>query len=553
MITVIIGQVKAVLIIDEKAIITSIHTQAKESASEKRIKIVGETKIDTATLDHINTTILSLIDKLITSLGLKPQNYEITIKNINATSAHELGLEISGHSLDVSIFLSMLSAGLQLPISQMIVFTGGIDTPDGYLVSVSGLPEKIKAAAENRAIRYFVYSSFEQDGSIKDLTPNEYERISQTLLNYRESLKFIQVNNIFEVIRTAISEDDISLASLISGFYSREKLSVLNHNPVGQALLYLFNDNEKRFWNAIEQQLLKSDIDKAKEYIQTFARHFIDKAIYPENFGDRLVQLIISLPPAIKRKIGFYPLLQMKDYVRIAQLIRERDYDDIKKLFRAAFGDSIQLLRPAKTIETEQKAAVPESGTLLEQFLRELSSENIAKEVLLPIDSARASYTIDKVTVDDYSEFLETITAFNAHLLRHIGQLSGDIDQKQVASHALDLVKRAFPRDGEEKAAYNEAKTGVNGGLRYIFDQMTQRLKAEERGKYVKMILNTAIDPMDFESKTVLIKTIMAQLGPTLPEEIRNQPPERFAADYDKIIEAYSQSQERLLEFIKTL
>jgi len=551
--TPILGQVKTVLIIDGKGTITSIHTQTKENRSTERIKIIGDTKIDTAVLDHVNTTILSLVDKLVTPSGLKPQNYEITIKNIDAASVHDLGLEISGHSLDVSIFLSMLSAGLRLPISQEAVFTGGIDTPDGYLAPVSGLPEKIKAAAEDRKTQHFVHSSFEQDGSTKNLTPNEYKRVSEALLNYKEFLKFSAVNNIFEVIKMAISENNICLASLKSGFYSGEKLSITDLSPVGQTLLYIYNDNDRKFWKTIERHLLKADIDEAREYIKLFIRHFIDNTVYPKNFGEQLLQLILSLPPVIKRKTGFYPLLEMKDYIKITHLAQESDYDDIKKLFRAAYGDTIQLLKTAKTTDAGQQASAPKSSTLLEQFLRELSSENIAREVLLPIDTARASYIIDKVTVGSYEEFLETITAFYAHILRHLGQLSGDADQKQVTSHALDLAKRAFYRNGEEKGAYNEAKTGVNGGLRYIFDQMTNRLKTDERSKYVKMILHTLIDPMDFDAKTVLIKTIMSQLGPVLPEEIRTQPPARFAADYDKIIEAYSQSQEKLLEYIKTL
>ena len=350
-----------------------------------------------------------------------------------------------------------------------------------------------------------------------------------------------------------ISEENVCLSSLSTGFYSGEKLSITDLNPIGQTLLYLYNDNDRRFWKAIERHLLKADIDAAKDYIKIFIRHFIDKTIYPKNFGEQLLQLILSIPPAIKRKTGFYPLLEMKDYIKITHLAQESDYEDIKKLFRAAYGDSIRLLQPIKTNDTGQKAPAPKSNTLLDQFLRELSSENIAREVLLPIDTARASYIIDKVTIESYEEFLATITAFYAHTLRHLGRLSGNIEHKQVTSHALDLAKRAFFRNGEEKAAYNEAITGVNGGLRYIFDQMTNRLKSDERGKYVKMILNTLIDPMDFDAKTILIKTILSQLGPVLPEEIRNQPPARFAADYDKIIEAYSQSQEKLLEYIKTL
>jgi len=549
----IIGQAKTVLVIAGQGIITSIHTQVKEKTSGESIKIAGDAKINADALHHINSTILPLIDKIIISLGLKPKKYEVTIKNIAATAINDLKLEISGHSSDISIFLSILSASLQLPIPQDIVFTGGIGTPDGYLVPVSGLPEKIKATAESGNINHFMYSSFEQDGSARSLTPKENEKIRKALADFKKVLRFSTLDNIIEIVKMTIPENSICIASLKSGFYSNKRLSIPDHGPVDHTIHYLYNNNDKRFWKLIEKNLLKTEIDQFKENIKTFCQYFIDRTIYPKSLGEKLLQLTISIPPAIKRKADFYPLLEMEDYIRITQFAQETDYDDVKKLFRASFGDLTQLRKPIKAAETEQKAVQPETNTLLDQFLQELSSENIAREVLLPIDAARASFTTDKVTVESYEEFFEIITAFYTHILRHLGQISGDVDQKQIASHAIDLVKRAFSRNGEEKAAYSEAKTGVNGGLRYILDQMTNRFKIEERSKYVKMILKTAIDPMDFETKTVLIKTLMAQLGSNLPEEIRNQPPERFAADYDKIIEAYAQSQDKLLETIKIL
>ena len=551
--TEIIGQAKTVLIIDGQGIITSIHTQKKEKTSEERIKIVGDTKINTDALHHISTTILPLIDKIVISLGLKPRNYEVTIKSIAAAAIKDLKLEISGHSSDISIFLSILSASLQLPISQETVFTGGIGTSDGYLVPVSGLPEKIKATAESININQFMYSSFEQDGSASSLTPKENERIRQVLMDFKKTLKFSAADNIFEIVAMNIPGDTICIASLRSGFYSNKKLSIPDHGPVDHTILHLYNNNDKRFWKLIEKNLLKAEIGQFKENMKTFCFYFIDQTIYPENFGEKLLQLTISIPPAIKRKTDVYPLLEMEKYIRITQFAQESDYNDVKKLFRASFGDSTQLLRPLKAAETEQKAKHPETNTLLDQFLAELSSENIAREVLLPIDAARASFTTDKVTVESYEEFLETITAFYAHMHRHLGRISGDADQKQIASHALDLVKRAFSLNGEEKAAFNEAKTGVNGGLRYIFDHMTNRFKMDERSKYVEMILKTAIDPKDFKTKTILIKALIDQLGSTLPNEIRNQPPERYADDFDKLIEAYAQSQDKLLETIKIL
>ncbi|MBK7090663.1 MAG: hypothetical protein IPH59_02905 [bacterium] len=117
----------------------------------------------------------------------------------------------------------------------------------------------------------------------------------------------------------------------------------------------------------------------------------------------------------------------------------------------------------------------------------------------------------------------------------------------------MELLRRAFSNSGEEKGAYVEAVDGTRGGLRLIYDEMTRHLKEEERRKYVRMVLKTAIDPLDFTTKTNLIKSLIEQLGPTLPPEIHNQPPERYAADYEPIIETYSQSLDRLIAIIRLM
>jgi hypothetical protein len=191
--------------------------------------------------------------------------------------------------------------------------------------------------------------------------------------------------------------------------------------------------------------------------------------------------------------------------------------------------------------------------TLLQVFLNELSPENITKEVLLPIDNARASYVINNLKVDNYTEFMDTISAYYSHIMRHIGRISRAVDNNMLAPNALDLLKRAFRDDGKEKGAYSEAKYCTRGGLRYIFDRMTYQLKKEEREKYARMVISTAIDPLDFKAKTSLIKALMIQLDSSLPKEIKSQPPERFAANYEIIIESYIHSLEKLVETIKLL
>jgi len=545
-----VGQVKAVLVIGGTGIITSIHTRETGSKASDRVIFTGDVRVAPEIARFTNTTIIETLDVITTSLDMESVSYEVVIKNISATSVHGMGLEISGHSLDAGLLLSLLSSCLGLPVTQDAVFTGQIATPSGHLTPVSGIPEKVNAAATDKSIQLFVYPALDQDTSLELLSPDEHGRITKAFRENADQVKVRSVTDVFGLLRLAATEEDICLASLHSGFYSVPMTSNGQPDPSSQATGYLLNDNEGRFWRYLERQLLDTQFEGARSLLLAFAGHYVRRTTYPQGFGHKLLQVLYSVPPPVKRKPEFSSLLSMRNYFQLGQYAQERDYEDLKALFEASFGKTrTRKHGGAPQVPRDQRP----SGNLLQHFLEELSPENLAREILLPIDTGRASYTMDSVTVENYQDFLESITAFYAHLLRHTGQLNEVDAMSRLGSDALDLAKRSFSGQGEEKAAYAEATSGTKGGLRHVFDLMTQRLKMEDRNKYVQMVLKTTIDPLNFDAKTAVIKALINQVAATLPEEILSQPPERYAADYEEIVHAYAESLEKLAEKIKLL
>ena len=61
-----------------------------------------------------------------------------------------------------------------------------------------------------------------------------------------------------------------------------------------------------------------------------------------------------------------------------------------------------------------------------------------------PIDLARATYLLDSVTMESYSGFVDTITSFYVHLIRHSRKISEPIDLTVAGADALALLERTF-------------------------------------------------------------------------------------------------------------
>ncbi len=549
----VVGQAKFGLVVAPKqGAITSIHVRQKENSSGQRIAVIGEVQVDQASVDHIRDVIIAVVDRICQPLGINPIDYEACVKGISATALHGLDLSVSGYSLDLALLMAALSSTLQFPIPEDTVFTGQVATVDGHFLPVEGVPEKLNAAAADPSVTRFIFAAVDTDESAKQLSPEETDRVRKAVIEHKDQLDIKAVHDLFELFPLVASEEEVCLASLRSGYFSGISYNPTTASPVDKTLRHLVQGNDVRFWTAVEGHLLQSNFKRAKELLRVFVEYYAGRQAYPSRFGDRLSQLVASIPPYTRRKTGLWPLVEMKNCLNLSQLASESDHPDVRALYRASFGETG---RPSPVVEPKRpsKDSKTATGGLLQHLLEELSAENIARNVLRPIDAARGGYASDRVTVESFEEFLECVTAFYAHILRHRGLLSGIDDYNQVGPDALELLRRSFSNAGEEKGAYVEAVDGIRGGLRYVFDEMTRHLMEEERRKYVTMVLKSAIDPLDLEVKTALIGSLMDHLGTSLPMEIRSQPPERFANDYEVIIEAYVQSLDKLIGTLKIL
>jgi hypothetical protein len=65
--------------------------------------------------------------------------------------------------------------------------------------------------------------------------------------------------------------------------------------------------------------------------------------------------------------------------------------------------------------------------------------------------------------------------------------------------------------------------------------------------------LRATLDPLDVEQRVGIIQEIFRREENRLPVEITSQPPEKFAAEYEMILQAYVESNARMTEIFKRL
>jgi len=536
-----------------KAVISSVVVGSFKHKTGERMRFSGPVRFEKKTVSHIREVILPSIDHIFNKLNLPTKCFDISIVNLDAAAINDIGLNIAGFSADVSIFLAMLSSGLQMTIPEDMVFTGHLASTAGDIRMVSGLPAKLAAAIACISIHSFVCPSIGQDDSLVFLSPGEQQRIIDAFAKARHDLDLVAVRDIGELVENIFPDDRVALASLKHGFFNSSDCPSASNSPIERVIEFLAGNGEKRFWSSLERLLLAGQSDEAKELLSALSRFYIHRKMYPKNLGSRLLRLMWSVPPDTRRLKLNFPLLSVSKCIQISKFTAESDYDDVLLLFKAATGEKIgqSLNTGDNRVPSEDINPQPE-GANLQSILSEINAEALSR-ISLPLDSARSTYVMDSVIATSHDEFIETITAFFVHLLRYTQGISEPVNLHLAEAEAISLIDRAFSAKGGFQTALSEAKLGTQGGLRFIFDQMTEQFKKEEKEKYVNHVLKSALDPLDWDKRVSLIAEMIKRLEPNLSPEILSQSHEKFAVHYEVIVKAYVQSMDKVQYLFSSL
>jgi hypothetical protein len=520
------------------AIITEIFAQTTSVDTSTRLEFRGPVKLDDKAFNHIETIILPIVDRISQSLDLPTLNFLISISNIGAAATAGKGIKISGFSADLPMFLAMLSACIQAVLRQDIIATGHIASLAGDVAPVLDIPAKIEAAVASEDIAEFLFPEVENDRSVSVLMPpDDFIKARNSIYQHKGRIKLTTVENIHDAMKAFLTEESIVTSALIQGFFNAATDFKDVSNPVNRSVMFLLEDNEKRFWDATRDFLLNHETEKAQSIIKAFIDFHLIKKRYPQFFSEQLYRLIMSLPLLARRLDGLFPLVSIDQCIALSQYAKQTDHDDVQTLYKLTSPEEFARKIGITDAEGPSPTCDPDhEGQLLRKILLELSDISLTQKIGMSFDDARAKYLIKSVTVKDASEFNEAVTGFYIHLLRHTQSLEGHVSRDAATADAIDRIEESFRNAGGYDTALSEAKFATKGGLRYVFDVMTDQEKSVRKRKYKDMVLKEAIDPLEWEAKVKLSVHIQKQYGRYLPDTFRAMQPEQLAHHLEEIV-----------------
>ena len=177
---------------------------------------------------------------------------------------------------------------------------------------------------------------------------------------------------------------------------------------------------------------------------------------------------------------------------------------------------------------------------MIDSLCAALSENEIARNVGIPHDEARASYALRKNTVNDFNEFNDLIAKYYSYHITQCVIPGGRLAHFEAAGRASEILEREYKRQGGDlMSAYRDAHDGTNGGMRIILDIIADHLKAESGERYVRAEFHRYVDPSSWDQKVEIVRQFIDRNRHILGSSIDAAHPERYAQNYDELIKAF--------------
>jgi len=540
-----IGRVNTILVSRDGSAIIATLIALPCTGHGNGLKFSGTVKIATDLKKHLNDIVLPLVNEILLSLDIKCRGFEISVISPGAASSSDLITSVSGFSIDTAVFLGMLSVGLDIPVDRRLVSTGHISTKVGDISPVSSMAAKCDAVLNNETIEQFLFPDLDIDSSFRELKPVEYETSIAATRSLNGRVKTQRVKNALDLVKGALNPGSIAISSL-----SHDYFKVENAGETGVAQ-YLVENNSDRLWVALKDSIVQGQVEHFKHFIKVFADYHIRKKTYPTSFGRNLFLLFLSVPKHLVDEKTTFPLLSMEMYIKLIQFAVDTDHDDIKKLHGVLFKDVEQT--SYSTNAKQDRPTSKDHVLRLKRILNEIDQDYMDTQLTKQIDIGRSTFVMDKVSVDSYDEFNELLVTFFTHMIIHTKRITGQIKKEDMIADALDLAGKAFPGDAKYKAMLASARTGTDGGLRRIFDDITEYLKKEAREKHILSTLKGQIDPLSETEKKAILDQLFSEYPEVFKGIMDDENPERYLSNYEEILLTFVRSKSALNSLFKRL
>lgn len=525
-----------------------VQTYAFDCTYAPRMSFVGRVDPALGLLSRLTSTLLPIVDGICRSLGLPVQSFQVMVAPTSA-SLQTRRFTVSDLGISAAIFASMI--GALVTGCERRLFVWGEVTATGHLVETP----------KDRACRL---DALGHNRSHRVILPRSGRSLWRTILESDSDLVRVEVANIAELISAVYSHHyALLLGALHYDTFCRRvsgPAGLLRDIAVMLTCPDWFVTLRDVFGTAWADTCTIHDSHQFKtsgtdalvgEIVAAYLNFFLRHRYYPNYFAQSFAQgfrdgkldspidetLVLKLAPFVSGAEAW------SDYSLLRTLASEA-------AARTQVGGTIPSVSwtpPAspplvsQAFDEERREAAEEARAMrIVEYLREtLSERRVATVIYLPIQFALAATPIPTGAVTDQHMLLVAVEQLLARIMQSF--TGGAISPLMVRTDAATLLAQTYDDVdlGVSRGialAMHDAMHPEYGGIAHVLKKVAAKYARDRRAAFVHAHIVNAFSPLDWPFKVRVARKFLTVFAPLLPEYIRSEPAERFAADVNLLI-----------------
>ena len=176
----------------------------------------------------------------------------------------------------------------------------------------------------------------------------------------------------------------------------------------------------------------------------------------------------------------------------------------------------------------------------LDQFLETIDPSRNYEQLWARADNGLNSFSLGRATETDWDEFNKLLARFFCHMENVMLRLNPPMktDHGFHGGRCRHLLKKAYG-DQADKAAFEMARTGVEGGLYGVLKTVAQLMVEEYAGNEIRARAGAFWNGLSLDEKLEVPTEYIKKHGHLLPSELTEGSAARLRMNFLKVLEEH--------------
>ena len=185
--------------------------------------------------------------------------------------------------------------------------------------------------------------------------------------------------------------------------------------------------------------------------------------------------------------------------------------------------------------------------TKLEELLQSIDPARNLDEISTRVDDALNTYRMDKGLIRNWNEFKLALSQFCNHVESVVLKIrpSGIFDHDMYWGRCCSFLMKEYGPSGE-KAAFEIARTGLEGGFVSILRVLAQRMAEEYAQREISARIGRFYGSLTVDEKLAVCDEYLENYGHLLPLELTEGSAARIKSNFSKVLEEHPRTIQKL-------